>query len=257
MASISVVQAVLLGFFSFITATGVFPLGWLSMNIMSKPLIHCLIIGLIMGNVADAMIVGCVIQAAYIGQMSIGGVATLPNIGTALWFALPLSLISGADAAITLTICLAFAPINTFANELGNIFKQFILHADDALIERGRIKQAVWFPYLSHISTFITSFVFVTVICLVGQSAIQAFVESIPSWVSGILNVYISLVPAVGFMMLLVTLIHDNLQFIFFIVGFMLCASMGLNTMSITAIGCLVAYVIYLCSKPADAKEGK
>ena len=81
---ITILQAILLGLFCFLVSTGMFPLGWLSMNIMSKPLIHCMIIGLIMGDMKNALIIGCVIQAAYIGQMSIGGVATLPSINVAV-----------------------------------------------------------------------------------------------------------------------------------------------------------------------------
>ena len=108
---ITILQAILLGLFCFLVSTVMFPLGWLSMNIMSKPLIHCMIIGLIMGDMKNALIIGCVIQAAYIGQMSIGGVATLPSINVALWFALPLTLVSGGDAAECLTIALAFAAV--------------------------------------------------------------------------------------------------------------------------------------------------
>ena len=91
---ISVFQALLLGLFCFLVNTAMVPLGWLSQNIMSKPLIQCMIIGLIMGDVSTALIIGSVIQAAYIGQMSIGGVATLPTISYSLWFALPMCLVS-------------------------------------------------------------------------------------------------------------------------------------------------------------------
>ena len=37
---ITILQAILLGLFCFLVSTGMFPLGWLSMNIMSKPLFH-------------------------------------------------------------------------------------------------------------------------------------------------------------------------------------------------------------------------
>lgn len=67
---ISVIQAVLLGLMCSLISTGLFPLGWISMNIMSKPLISCFFIGLIMRDMKTAMIIGCVIQSAYIGQMS-------------------------------------------------------------------------------------------------------------------------------------------------------------------------------------------
>ena len=51
---ITVVQALLLGFFCFLISTSMFPLGWLSQNIMSKPLIACMFIGIIMGKTKEA-----------------------------------------------------------------------------------------------------------------------------------------------------------------------------------------------------------
>ena len=61
---ITILQAILLGLFCFLVSTGMFPLGWLSMNIMSKPLIHCMIIGLIMGDMKNALIISVKCRSA-------------------------------------------------------------------------------------------------------------------------------------------------------------------------------------------------
>lgn len=242
---ITVLQAILLGIMCTLVQTGAFPLGWISMNIMSKPLIHAAIIGLIMGDVKDALIVGCVIQSAYIGQMSIGGVSTLPTISIGLWFALPLTLASGGDAATCLTICLAFAPVESVINEVGNMFKIGFLHRQDALIEKGEVHKAWWYPWLGHIWTVVTCMIVVPVFCLAGGGVINAIVAALPAAVTSIMDIFVGLLPAIGFMILMVTLIRNNWQWIYFIVGFILSASLGWSTISITAFGCLIAYLIY------------
>ena len=252
---ITLLQAILLGIFCTLVSTGAFPLGWISMNIMSKPLIHAAIIGIIMGDLKDALIIGCVIQAAYIGQMSIGGVSTLPDISMALWFALPLTLVSDGDAATCLAICLAFSPVASAIKEVGNMFKIGFLHRQDALIEKGEIHKAWWYPWLGHIWTVATCMIIVPVFCLAGGEVINAVVAALPASVSAIMNIFVGLLPAIGFMILMVTLIHDNWQWIYFIMGFILSASLGWSTISITAFGCLIAYLIYqfIPEKTAEA----
>lgn len=242
---ISVLQALLLGLFCFLINTGMFPLGWLSMNIMSKPLIACAIIGLIMGDVSKALLIGCVIQAAYIGQMSIGGVATLPKINIALWFALPLTLVSGADAAECLTICLAFVAVQNIIDTVGNIVKIGFLHKQDDLIEKGKIKQAWWFPVLGHVWTFVSCFVVVPIFCLAGSAVVVDIVNMLPPQVNAITSTFTGLLPAIGFMLLMVTMVHQPLQWVYFFLGFILAAGLGWNTIAITILGCVLAYLIF------------
>ena len=228
---ITILQAILLGLFCFLVSTGMFPLGWLSMNIMSKPLIHCMIIGLIMGDMKNALIIGCVIQAAYIGQMSIGGVATLPSINVALWFAL--------------TIALAFAAVQNILNTVGNLVKVGFLHRQDALIEKGKIKQAWWFPACGHIWTFVSCMIIVPVFCLAGSAVISNIVNALPPQINAITSTFTGLLPAIGFMILMVTLIHTPFQWIYFLFGFVLAAALGWDTISITIMGCVIAYLIF------------
>lgn len=247
---ITVVQALLLGFFCFLISTSMFPLGWLSQNIMSKPLVACMFIGIIMGKTKEALLAGVIIQAAYIGQMSIGGVSTLPNINTALWFALPLALVSGvtnpeAVAAEALTIALAFAAAQSIIQTVGNGVKVSFLHKQDDLIEKGQIKKAWWFPVLSHVWTFAYSMIVVPVFCLAGSGVVMDIVAKIPPQVNGIMNTFTGLLPAIGFMILMVTLIHEPLQWIYFFFGFIAVAGLKWSTIALTVVGCLIAYLVF------------
>ncbi len=252
--SISVFQAILLGLCGALVGTSMFPLGWLSQNIMSKPLIACMIIGIIMGDVSNALIIGSVIQSAYIGQMAIGGVSTLPTINTSLWFALPLMLVSGGDAAECLTICLAFAAVETITGTIGNLVKVGVLHTFDSRIEAGKIKQW-WFPILGHVWTFAYYMIVVVSVCLLGQDFIINLVAKIPAWVSGATSTFTNLLPAIGFMMLMDVMLHNGWQWIYFMVGWTLVAGLGWSTLYVTVFGCLIAYMIFLFTPSSAAAE--
>ncbi len=255
---ITVVQAVLLGLFGFLIGTSMFPLGWLSQNIMNKPLVPCMFIGLIMGQPAKALQAGVIIQAAYIGQMAIGGVSTLPRIDTALWFALPIALCSGETnpellAAETLTIALAFVPVNDILGTIGNGVKVAILHKQDDIIEKGIIGERWWFPVLGHCWTFVQYFVIIVVFCLAGSSVVNSIVAAIPPQVNKIMSTFTGLLPAIGFMILMVTLIHEPLQWIYFLFGFVLAAGLGWNTVAITVAGCVIGYLVFQFTPKATA----
>ncbi|MBQ3376411.1 MAG: PTS sugar transporter subunit IIC [Erysipelotrichaceae bacterium] len=248
---ITVVQALLLGLFAFLIGTSMFPLGWLSQNIMNKPLVACMFIGLIMGQPSKALLVGTIIQAAYIGQMAIGGVSTLPRIDTALWFALPIALTSNSSAdyetlaAETLTIALAFVPVNDILGTIGNMVKVAVLHKQDDIIEKGVIGEKWWFPVVGHVWTFVQNFVIVVIFCLAGSAVVTNIVAAIPPQVNKIMSTFTSLLPAIGFMILMVTLIHEPLQWIYFLFGFVLVAGLNWSTIAVTLIGCVIGYLVF------------
>lgn len=250
---ITLLQAVLLGFFCFLISTSMFPLGWIPMNMMNKPLVTAMFVGIIMGRVKDALIIGCVIQAAYIGQMSIGGVSTLPNIAVALWFALPLALVSGGDAAETLTICLAYSAVGTAVDTVANLCKIAFLHYQDKLIEDGKIHTAWWFPVLAHVWTLVYCMTVVIVFCLAGSAVVTDLVAKLPPQVFAICTTFTGLLPAIGFMILMVSMIHQPLQWIYFFFGFILAAGLGWSTITITIVACVVAYLIFQFTPKSQA----
>lgn len=250
MQDITVIQALLLGLFCFLIGTSMFPLGWLSQNIMNKPLIACMFIGLIMGKLQLALLVGVIIQAAYIGQMAIGGVSTLPRIDTALWFALPIALSSGEQnvdilATETLTIALAYVPVNDILLTVGNMVKVAVLHRQDAIIEKGVIGKAWWFPVTGHIWTFLYSMIVVPIFCLVGSKVVLELVAHVPPQVNRIMSTFTGLLPAIGFMILMVTLIHSPLQWIYFLFGFVLVAGLEWKIVAVTVVGCVIGYLVF------------
>lgn len=154
-------------------------------------------------------------------------------------------MFQAADAAECLTIALAFAAVQNILNTVGNLVKVGFLHRQDALIEKGKIKQAWWFPACGHIWTFVSCMIIVPVFCLAGSAVISNIVNALPPQINAITSTFTGLLPAIGFMILMVTLIHTPFQWIYFLFGFVLAAALGWDTISITIMGCVIAYLIF------------
>lgn len=257
---ISVLQAVLLGIASACCNSGTVPLGWMSLNIMSRPLIHSFLIGLIMGDMQTAMIIGCVIQAAYLGATSIGGVASMPQINISLWFAMPIAMTSGLPteeaAALTLTICLACAPIWTVINQFVNVGKIAILHAMDAMIHKGKLHQANVLAYVAQNGiVFVQAGISVMLLSLLGQEVIVNVVTALPAWVGGSMNIFTSILKCLGFVLLLTSLMKNKAQWLLFMFGFALVKSAGFNVLTLTFVALGIAYVVFICANPKKNTE--
>ena len=249
---ISMVQAILLGLGATVFASGTLPLGWMSLNIMSRPLLISAVIGMIMGDTTTAIIIGRTIQTLYLGATSIGGVQSMPSIGTSMWFALPIAMTSGIGnveetCALALTICLACAPVETALKSLMNGFKIAALHSVDALVEKGKLKSALVASYVwQNGLVFVQNFIPVVLLCNVGQEAVLAAVALLPAWVSGVISVWTSLLRLLGFSLLLVTLVKNNAQWLLFLMGFALVKSAGFNILTLTLVSLGIAYIVFV-----------
>lgn len=250
--SITVLQAVILGLFAGLIGTELFPIGYVGMTILGKPLIIATIAGFVVGDVQTGIIIGTTLQALYLGAVVIGGVSSLPSIGLTAWFAVPLCIVSGLDteeaAALCLTICLAGSTVETLLRSVNNVLKQFILHAGDTAVNNGNLKAGYWIPWTSNILVFVENFVIVMLFALLGQDVVVALVSVLPAWVTGCMGVFTKMLPLLGFMMLLSVMLKNNLQWILFVFGFALVKAAGLDIITVTIISLAIAYLMYRMS---------
>lgn len=256
---ISVIQALLLGFGAYVTNSGIF-FGWMFLNIMSRPLIICFLIGLIMGDMPSAMAAGVLIQGMYLGQTSIGGVSSMPQIGMSMWFGVPFAMIAGGSpeevAALALTICLACSAIETPLKSLANVVKIAGLHQMDALIGKGKLKQGMWCAYIWQQGlTIVQVGIPVVLLCLMGQDIIVSLASTLPAWVGGCITTFTSLLRMLGFSLLMMSLLKHGSQWLLFLFGFALVKGMGISVLSLTFIALGIAYLVFLCTGEKDPAQ--
>lgn len=202
---------------------------------------------------ASAMKIGVVLQAMYIGEIVVGGISSLPRINMSQYFAIPLAMMQGGDAELAIAIAIACGVVETLITSVNNSVKSFWVHRADALVRKGKLKHAFLMPYESLILEFTEYMIIIPCACLLGADAVAAIVNSLPPFVNGILSAFVSMIPLLGFCMLLTVLVKNSLQLVFFVLGFVLFKAAGLSVMTIVVIACAIAYILFL----TDSKKGE
>ena len=242
----SIFQALLLGFFGWLMNSHAL-LGHWGFQILRRPLIAGMICGLVMGDVTKGIMVGAVLQAMYIGTMNVGGIASMPPIDISQWFAIPLALLQGGDAEVAIALAVPFSFLAQMLQVLLMNVNQIILHKADDLIAKGKLKQAYWTHFAVPTAlNLVINMSIITILCLIGSAAIDVIVSAVPASIMGILGVFTKIIPLLGFAILLNSLLKNNSQLIFFVLGFALLKVVGLNVITITIIGGAIAYVIFM-----------
>lgn len=242
----SVFQAVLLGLCAFLISTPLTGGQW--NQIATKPLICAFVCGIVMMNMKAAMEIGVVLQAMYLGVMVVGGVASMPTINICAWFIIPVCIATGQGADIAVVLAAAFGTMETVFRTLQQQVELVSVHYADKKIAQGDVKGAYWAVMTGYGWRFLFYFFPVVIMCLVGQEVIIAVADALPAWVSSILSIFVAFCPLVGFSLLLRGLISNESQWIFVLVGFTLFKILGMSIISITIIGCAIAYIVFVCS---------
>lgn len=243
----TVTRALLLGLFAFIFNS---PLRGSRFNVVAtRPLVIAFVIGLIMGDMKSAMIIGSVIQAAYIGIVFVGGFSSMPQITISQWFAIPIAITQGGDAEFALTICLAFSAVEQLFRTATNNLNLIQMAWADSLIHNGKLKAGYWVYYSSNVWNFLKFMIIIPIACLAGSSIISTVIEALPPLILNIMTIFVGICPLIGFGLLLNSLVNKSAQLIFFVLGFTLFKVIGLDIITITIIGIALAYILYSCSQ--------
>ena len=253
MGTIQIWQALLLGLFCWMSNSGLVYFGYVGATIMQKPIVAAMICGIIMGDPTTAILIGCTIQAVYIGAANVAGVASLPAINMSVWFSIPVAMTIGGDVSLAaqtaLAICLACGPVETALGQMMNVPRQALLHVTDGIFRSGNLKKGKLAVYLGQQAlVFLQCALPVPILCLLGQGAVVSAVSMLPDWLLGCLGSFTRLLPLLGFMILLAGLLKNNAQWILFVFGFALVKAAGLSVLTVTIIALAIAYVIFLCS---------
>lgn len=101
----SFLQALLIGLLGYSAAKWAIPLwgdlgGWWTIG---RPIVAGMLIGFILGDVKTGIILGCAINALYLGTITVGGVAA-NDINFAAYIGIPLAMVSKASTEEALAL---------------------------------------------------------------------------------------------------------------------------------------------------------
>lgn len=270
---ISWFQAILLGLFASLSSMP--GLGGTSIGnyTLGRPLIGGLICGLILGDVATGVMVGAAMQVVYIALVTPGGTVSA-DVRAVSYIGIPLAMVAlksyGLDPASADGAALATS-FGTMVGTVGTVLfygtatmNLLWQHIGWTAVENRDYKKLYMvdmvLPWISHICF---SLIPTVIMCKMGASVVDLIKTTLPMDGIAMKTLFTvgSLLPCVGIAILLKQIVRKATDFIPYLFGFTLAASLGINLVSATVVAAMFAIIIYnlkmlQLKKPAAAAGG-
>ena len=210
------------------------------LHLMRRPLVLALPIGLIMGNVPDAMRIGAALQMIYLGAIAPGG--TLPSDeALASCITIPIALAAHLEPEVAVTLAVPIGLLGVLIDNIKRTYHSYFVHQADKSAEEMDTKKMgrneFWYPFFVSIPLRVIP---CTLALLFGTDAVAAFLNAIPAWATHGLTVAGGLLPALGFATTLLVIGKREL-IPYFIIGFALVGYTGISTIGAAVFGVCVA----------------
>ena len=219
--------------------------GWYTIG---RPLVAGAIIGAILGDIQQGIIIGAAIQALYIGLVTPGG--TMPaDVNFAAYIGIPLTMVSGSPAeyAVSLSVPLSFLGVSMVY--LVITVNVFFVHLQERWIKEGKFGLAGNIPIIGSVTNFVFRFFIIFLANYYGANYVKQLIELIPTSLGNFFIVLGGMLPAVGFGLLLKYVLKENIELLYFLFGFILISVFHLPIVPATIIAMFLAYIDFKYSK--------
>jgi mannose/fructose/N-acetylgalactosamine-specific phosphotransferase system component IIC len=216
------------------------------------PLWSGFLVGLVMGQPLQGMMIAAAINLPYVGFITAGG--SMPGnpmfagpVGTAL------ALVSGLDIYTATSVGVVLGSVAVLSWNAYMSLNAIWVHAADKFAAQGNLKMI---RVMNYVPSFFVSLVINGIpafLIVMYGSVFGAWLQNFPKPVMDAFAVVGALMPALGIGMLLNYIGKAKLM-PFFFAGFFLTRYMGLDTMAITVFGAIIGIIVYMFGSP-KAKE--
>lgn len=269
---ISWLQAILIGIFACLSSMPGMGGSSIGNYTLGRPLVGGLVCGLILGDVTTGVLVGCAMQVVYIALVTPGGTVSA-DVRAVSYIGIPLAMAAlssyGLDAASSEGTALATS-FGTMVGTLGTVLfygtatvNLVWQHIGWKAVENRQYKKLylvdMGLPWISHL---LCSFIPTVIMCKLGADVVEMIKAALPMDGLAMKTLFTvgSLLPCVGIAILLKQIVKKATDFIPFLFGVVLAASMGINLVSATVIAGMFAIITYnlkmlLLKKSAGAAD--
>lgn len=245
------IQAILVGLIAFLAYMG----DALGYSQYDRPLCTGLLVGIALGDIQQGLLVGASLELIYMGTLTIGG-AFPPDIytGGILGTAFAITTGSGIEGAVALSL-----PIATLALLVKQFIYTFVrgyfVHKADRYADDGNDKGVARMHVIATFAYSVPMAILVGVCFYAGGPAIKSLLGIIPEFIMNGLSAAASILPALGFAMLVKLIISKELAPYFFL-GFLAASYLKIPVLGIACIGVLIALLIVNKKQVAVVAKG-
>lgn len=220
---------------------------------LERPIVLGPVIGLLLGDFKTGLMVGANLELVFMGAQAIGG-SVPSNVAIAAAFGTAVAITGGTGIEGSMVVAIPVAVVASTFETFAKAFCAIFIHGADKYAEKGDGKGVAMMTHLGNLFHFAAYFVPTLIGLWLGVEVVTNLMESIPSNIMGGISAIGSLLPALGFGLLLNNLSTKEFMPYFFI-GFALAAYIpAFGVMGIAFIG--IAYVcVYAFTKLKDVNE--
>ncbi len=237
---------------SLIAVIGIFD-DFFGLSMIGRPIVLGSLVGLVLGDFTQGIIIGATLELAFMGVMIIGIAQSINVIvGGVLGTAFAILTNSGAEVALALAV-----PAGILYNLVKSgiyLLKQAWVRRVDSAAEKGDFKAVERSHYQLFALLVVITFGVVFATVFAGASAIQAVVDSIPAVIMTGLSAGTKLLPALGFAMLLNMIWSKEIGACYFL-GFALASYLNLPTIGVAIIGGVIAAMAFFFTKQDETSD--
>ena len=219
---ISLIQAILIGLLYYLTVAAPPWLTGLGGVSLRQPIVAGTIVGIILGEPLQGLIIGATINTLFLGFISAGGtVASEPGIAGIVGTAL--TIMSNSSPEIAVSLAVPFGLLGTLIWNVRMMVNSFFVHWLDELVETGDLKKMLFVQFVpAQIVTLLLSAVPVAAIVYFGGDAVNSTLKMLTGTPLNILKVIGGILPALGIAMTLRMISNRKGIIPAFILGFFL-----------------------------------
>lgn len=210
-------------------------------NMLYRPIILGPLVGLVLGNFSQGIIIGTSLELVFMGAISVG--AYLPPdviVGGVLGTAFAISLGKGAGAAIA--IAMPIAMLSLAIGNMTSVIYPAIAHVADRYAKKGKpvgINAAMWgIGFIECAREGILCFLGY----YVGSAGMKSLLNVIPQNIINGFQVAANIMPAIGFAILLEMIINKTVL-PYFLLGFLLSAYLKVPVFGVALFGLIIIFV--------------
>ncbi|WP_066059961.1 PTS mannose/fructose/sorbose/N-acetylgalactosamine transporter subunit IIC [Robertmurraya korlensis] len=234
-----VAQAIMLGI---IAGIGILDSRIFGVLMLERPLVIGLLVGLVLGDVQQGVIIGAQLELIWMGIAGIGA-ATPPDVvtGGVLGTAFAILTNQGPEVALVLAV-----PIAVLAQSLGvlvRIINTYFMHKADKYAVKADFRGVTLMMWIPPVLFFLSVFIPTFFAIILGADQVKNLIEAVPETILGGLKVAGNLLPAVGFALLLDMLFSKKMG-VYFFLGFLAASFLGLNITAIALFGACIAIIV-------------
>ncbi|MCI1880608.1 MAG: PTS sugar transporter subunit IIC [Sporolactobacillus sp.] len=216
--------------------------GWYT---LSRPLVSGFLIGIVLGDVTQGIIIGIAVQAVYIALVTPGG--QMPaDLNYVAYPAIALALLSHASTGVAVTLATTIGVIGTIVFNMFQVLNSYWNHQAEKAIHEGDEKSfhfnTIWGPQLlNFVLRFIPSFL----VIFFGAGFARKLLSSMPQYLIDVMTYLGGALPALGIVILLSVVIKKNYMLIFFLLGFVAIVFTKLNMIALAILAAAVAVIYF------------